>query len=125
MELTVRRLASFALAAAILLAGAGCSDLLPDEPDTRNPEWLDALIAQVELEEVTEPPTAIYGYRYHGETVYYRTARCCDIRSIVYGAEGSVICEPTGGIGGDGDPRCPDFLETRSEERLIFQDPRT
>jgi hypothetical protein len=125
MELTAKRLALVALAAAILFAGARCGDLLPDEPDTRNPEWLDALIAQIELEEVTDPPTAIYSYRYRGETVYYRTSRCCDIRSIVYDAEGRVLCEPDGGVGGGGDARCPDFLETRSEERLVFQDPRT
>ena len=107
-----------------ILAGLGCSDLLPDEPDIRNPEWLDTLIAQIQLEEVTVPPTAIYRYQYRGETVYYRTSRCCDIRSIVYDAEGSVICEPIGGVDGGGDDRCPDFFDTRTEERLIFQDPR-
>jgi hypothetical protein len=107
-----------------LLLAAACSDLLPDEPDTRNPEWLDALIAQIELEEVTSPPTAIYSYRYHGETVYYRTSRCCDIQSEVYDAEGRILCRPDGGAGG-GDGRCPDFFDTRTEERLVFLDPRT
>jgi hypothetical protein len=36
-----------------------------------------------------------------------------------------VICEPSGGVDGGGDGRCPDFLSTRTDERLVFQDPRT
>ena len=107
-----------------LLLAVACSDLLPDEPDTRNPDWLDALIAQIQVEDVTEPPTEISRYRYRGETVYYRTARCCDIRSIVYDAEGNVLCEPEGGVGGGGDDRCADFLATRTDEVLIFRDAR-
>ena len=120
----MRRRSRFSLVLPLLLAVA-CSDLLPDEPDTRSPDWLDALIAQIQVEEVTAPPTAIYSYQYRGETVYFRTSRCCDIRSIVYDAEGNVICEPGDGIDGGGDGRCPDFLQTRTEERLIFQDPRS
>lgn len=118
--MNVRR---FLFAFPFLLA-VGCNDLLTDEPDTRNPEWLDALIAQIQVEEVTAPPTEIFRYRYHGETVYYRTARCCDIRSVVYDAEGNVLCEPDGGVDSGGDDRCPDFLATRTDEVLIFRDSR-
>jgi hypothetical protein len=104
--------------------GVACSDSMPNEPQG-HPAWLDGLIAQIQAEPVSEPPTAIYSYRYRGETVYYRTSRCCDIRSIVYDAEGNVVCEPGDGVDGGGDGRCPDFVQTRTEERLIFQDPRS
>jgi hypothetical protein len=117
-----RRLRPF-LFALPLLFSAACGDFLTSEPESV-PGWLEALIAQIELEDVTVPPTAIYRYQYAGETVYFRTARCCDVRSIVYDAEGSVICEPSGGVNGGGDGRCPDFFETRTEERLIYLDPR-
>ena len=108
----------------VLALGVACSDSMPNEPQG-HPAWLDSLIAQIQSEPVTAPPTAIYSYRYQGETVYLRTSRCCDLRSVLYDAEGSVVCEPEGGVDGVGDRRCPDFLQTRTEERLIFQDPRS
>jgi Domain of unknown function (DUF6970) len=117
------RRARLSLLAFVLTLGVACSDSMPSEP-AGNPAWLDSLIAQIQGEPVTAPPTAIYSYRYQGETVYYRTSRCCDIRSVLYDANGAVICEPDGGVdsGGVG---CPDFLSTRTQERLVFQDPRT
>ena len=112
------------LTAFVLALGVACSDSMPNEPGG-NPAWLDSLIAQIQSEPVTEPPTAIYSYRYQGETVYFRTSRCCDIRSTVYNAEGAVLCEPEGGVDSGGDGRCPAFLSMRTDERLIFQDPRS
>ncbi len=111
------------LGIAFLLAVA-CSDSMPTQPQG-TPEWLQALIARIEAEPVTTPPSAIYSYRYRGDTVYFRISRCCDIRSVLYDANGAILCEPDGGIDGGGDGRCPDFFSTRSEERLVWQDPRT
>jgi hypothetical protein len=108
----------------LFVLSLACSDSMPNEPHG-NPAWLDALIAQIQSEPVTAPPTAIYSYRYQGETVYFRTSRCCDIRSMVYDAEGGVVCEPDGGVDSGGDGRCPDFLQARTDERLVFQDPRS
>jgi len=120
----MERLARFPLLAVALLVGAACSESVPTEPEG-NPAWLEALIARIEQEPVTVPPSAIYGYRYRGESVYFRISRCCDIRSVLYDANGAFLCEPDGGIDGGGDGRCPDFFSTRSEERLVWQDPRT
>ena len=108
----------------MFLVSLACSDSMPTEPQG-TPAWLEALIAQIEAEPLTVPPTAIYSYRYNDATVYFRTSRCCDIRSVLYDAHGAVLCEPDGGVDGGGDGRCPDFISTRSEERLVFQDPRT
>lgn len=111
------------LCAAFLLPLA-CNDSMPTEP-SGTPSWLQALIAQIEREPVTVPPSAIYSYRYRGETVYFRPSRCCDIRSVLYDPDGVILCEPDGGIDGGGDGRCPDFFSARSEERLVWQDPRS
>ena len=57
-----------------------CNKSMPTEPAGAhtNPAWLDALIAQIESEPVTTPPSAIYGYRYHRVVrpayAYYRGA---------------------------------------------------
>jgi hypothetical protein len=111
----------------LLFLQVHCDKSMPTEPagTSANPAWLDAVIAQIQSEPVTTPPSAIYSYRFHGETVYYRIGRCCDQRSILYDANGTVLCEPENGIDGGGDGRCPDFLATRTAERLVFQDPRT
>ena len=107
---------------AALLVILAC-DNAPNEPDM-NPAWLEQLIAQIEREPVTVPPTAIYRYTYRGETVYYRSARCCDIRSVVYAENGAEICEADGGIDGGGDGRCPDFHQAATGQTLVYQDPR-
>lgn len=113
---------AFILCAALLLP-LGCDHSSPTEPGT-TPSWLQALIDQIQREPVTSPPSTIYSYRYRGDTVYFRISRCCDIRSVVYDKNGAALCEPDGGIAGISDPRCPDFMQTRSEERLIWRDPR-
>jgi hypothetical protein len=86
--------------------------------------WLQTLIAQIGSEPVTNPPTAIYSYDYRGGTVYFRPSRCCDIRSELYDAGGALICQPDGGLTGKGDGRCPDFLAVRTNERVVWLDPR-
>jgi hypothetical protein len=87
--------------------------------------WLQTLIRQIESEPVTNPPTAIYGYDYRAGTVYFRPSRCCDIRSELYDASGVLICQPDGGLDGKGDGRCPDFVDMRTNERVVWLDPRT
>ncbi len=112
----------FTLCAACFFALA-CSDSSPSEPD-ESPSWLQALIAQITSEPVTNPPSAIFSYRYRDETVYFRPSRCCDVASVLYDRDGNVLCAPDGGITGNGDGRCPDFFAARSSERLVWRDPR-
>jgi hypothetical protein len=123
----MKRRALLLLLGLVILLQVHCGKSMPNEPAgaNANPAWLDALIAQIRSEPVTTPPSAIYGYRYRAQTVYFRISRCCDQRSILYDANGMVLCEPEGGIDSGGDGRCTDFLTTRTDERLIFQDPRT
>ena len=94
----------------------------PSEPD--RPVWLTALIAEIQAQPATNPPSSIWRYRYHGEIVYYRPPVCCDVFGDLYDEEGNLICHPDGGIAGNGDGRCPDFFDVRTGETLIFRDPR-
>ena len=87
--------------------------------------WLTGLIQKLENEPVADPPASITRYEYNSQTVYFLPQRCCDIFSVLYDTEGSIIGHPDGGITGQGDGRVPDFLEERSSESVIWRDQRT
>ena len=89
------------------------------------PGWLSQLIQRLEHEPVANPPTSITQHEYKGQTVYFLRQRCCDIFSVLYDADGTIIGHPDGGITGQGDGRVPDFFEERSNERIIWEDQRT
>ena len=111
----------FLVACALLVAG--CAAETPTAPD-RLPVWLRSLIHDLEAAPVANPPASIARYEYRGETVYYLPARCCDIWSTVYRADGTVMCHPDGGITGRGDGQCPSFLAERTKEQIVWRDPR-
>jgi hypothetical protein len=89
-----------------------------------DPEWLTALIRDLENQPVANPPAFIARYDYRDQAVYYLPARCCDIPSNVYNVVGTIICHADGGLGGAGDGRCSDFLSARKNEKIIWRDPR-
>ena len=114
----------FLVLATLVIGAAACSSSSSPSEPAAAPPWLQALIAQIEAEPVTNPPSAIFRYRYAGDTVYFRPGRCCDLPSDLYNETGELICHPDGGITGRGDGRCPDFFSARSSEQLIWRDPR-
>lgn len=88
------------------------------------PSCIESLIAQLESEPVTNPPSSLTLYEYAGQCVYYRPPVCCDQYSEVYDAKCQVICAPDGGIMGQGDGKCPDFFTNAVEIKLVWQDSR-
>jgi hypothetical protein len=100
---------------------AGCTQTV----QTGNPTWVNRLIKQFENEPVGNPPLSIWRYEYNGQVVYFVPAHCCDISSILYDLDGNVLCAPDGGIKGDEDGRCTDFFSQRTNEQLIWKDPRS
>ena len=88
------------------------------------PKWLEDKIQQHLQAQKANPPIHIYSYRYEGQKVYFETAPCCDQFTNLYDAKGNLLCHPDGGITGRGDGKCPDFGKSRTEERLVWQDPR-
>ena len=111
-----RRLTILVLAIAL---GAACKT--NTEPV---PAWVTTLISQLENEPVANPPAFLARYDYGGRIVYYLPARCCDIASSLYDIGGVVICHPDGGFTGNGDGRCPDFFARRTNESIVWRDPR-
>ena len=95
------------------------------ESDTiHRPAWLKARIAAVLAERKRNPITRILSYQYGGQTVYFETAPCCDQFSQLFDSKGRLVCQPDGGITGKGDGRCPDFDKKKTNEKLVWQDPR-
>lgn len=86
--------------------------------------WLKKLITEQEGGPVSNPPASLTQCEYKNQTVYYLPPRCCDIGSILYSENGSVICSPDGGFTSGGDGRCPDFFETRQNCKTIWKDSR-
>ncbi|WP_231403080.1 DUF6970 domain-containing protein [Hymenobacter guriensis] len=92
---------------------------------TARPAWLQKRIAELGATEKPQNPKArILSYRLDGQLVYYFNAPCCDQYSTLYSAKGTVLCRPDGGFTGRGDGKCPDFEKKRTEERLVWEDPR-
>ena len=91
---------------------------------TQRPAWLKARIAAVLAERKRNPITRVLRYSYAGQTVYYQSAPCCDQYSQVFDTKGRLLCQPDGGITGKGDGKCPDFDKKKTNEKLVWQDPR-
>ena len=88
------------------------------------PECVQKRINEIKSQPVSSPPGKVFRYFYNLRTVYYIPSKCCDIPSSLLDEDCQVICYPSGGFTGQGDGKCLDFLATRSEEKLIWQDPR-
>ena len=91
---------------------------------TARPAWLTTRIKAVLGERKRNPITRILRYSYGGQTVYYISAPCCDQYSEVLDTKGKRVCQPDGGITGKGDGKCPDFDKNKTNEKLVWQDPR-
>lgn len=111
------------LATALSLA-IGCTSSKLVSP-TPTPQWLSSLIANIQAAPVANPPVVISRYVFQGDTVYFLPARCCDVPSTLYRADGSIVCHPDGGLTGKGDGKCPTFFAERKDEKIIWTDPRT
>lgn len=95
------------------------------QPDTtHHPAWLQARIQATLGHRKQNPTIRIFRYNYKGQTVYWETAPCCDQYSNLFDTKGRVICQPDGGITGKGDGKCPDFDKNKTDEKLVWQDPR-
>ncbi|MEO7561714.1 MAG: hypothetical protein ABIT07_03920 [Ferruginibacter sp.] len=88
------------------------------------PECINKLIVQYKSEPKQNPPRSIYSYTYSEKTVYYVPAICCDQYSDLYDGDCNMIAHPDGGLTGNGDGRLPDFIKTKTMEKLLWHDER-
>ncbi len=92
--------------------------------DRALPSCINKLVTRFKKEEIQNPPRKIYSYTYKGKTVYYVTPPCCDFFSDLYDVKCNLIAHPDGGITGKGDGRASDFIQLRTNEKLIWEDNR-
>lgn len=102
------------------LLAAGCTPAVTEE----QPTFVRRLIADIEATPAANSPGGIWKYQYGGRTVYYLPPACCDLPSVLFDAEGAILCGPDGGFTGRGDGRCPDFFDRRSGGQQVWDDPR-
>ena len=93
-------------------------------PEENIPVCVQGLIDQFKLEEKKNPPRQIFSYQYNNKLVYYVTAPCCDFFSDLYDKDCGLIAHPDGGFTGRGDGKAPDFMKSRTNEKLIWKDER-
>ena len=109
-----------ALFAVLLASASGCAA----KPDAAPPAFVDQLVARLQAEPKKNPPGKVWQYRYRNQVVFYVPPSCCDIPGVLYASDGQVVFSPDGGMTGRGDGKCPDFFDARTEERLVWSDPR-
>jgi hypothetical protein len=88
------------------------------------PPFVDGLVAQQRAAPKKNPPGKVWRYLYRGQEVFYVPPSCCDIPGELFAGDGTRICSPDGGITGRGDGRCTDFFDARTDEVLVWADPR-
>jgi hypothetical protein len=112
----IERLAGIVL----LLVAAGCTAAASRDW----PPFVDGLVAQQQAAPKKNPPGKVWRYLYRGQEVFYVPPSCCDIPGELFAGDGTRICSPDGGITGRGDGRCTDFFDARTDEVLVWADPR-
>jgi predicted PolB exonuclease-like 3'-5' exonuclease len=65
-------------------------------------------------------PQFLLRYKYNGSTVYFFYAACCDQYNYLLDSDCKKICAPTGGFGGSGDGKCPDFFDVARNKEIIW-----
>ena len=100
-------------------------------PDNQTPKnnktnetWINELIKKQLSEPPANPPATLSRCQWKDQIVYYLPPRCCDIQSELYDKKGNLICRPDGGIAGNGDGKCPDFIKKNLSCEIIWTDPR-
>jgi hypothetical protein len=95
-------------------------------PDRNLPDPIEQLVKEYESGPVGASPRSIWKYSYNGTDVFYvpLSLVCCDQFSELYDRDGEFLCAPDGGLAGDGDGKCPDFIVRRADGMQVWKDPR-
>jgi len=93
------------LFALVVFASCGKEDLPAETPDC-----VQDIIKELKNEAVRNPPAKVILSEFDGEQFFYVPTYCCDVLAQLYNENCEVICAPDGGIDGQGDGNCPDFV---------------
>ena len=86
------------------------------------PYCIEQKIAAIEKEPVRSPAASVTMIITRSKTYFYIPPYCCDFYGELYDDECNLVCNPDGGIGGNGNGNCPDYSIV--EERVIWEDKR-
>lgn len=108
----------------LVMSVCSCKKQCGDIVDRNTPACIKNIITSLQNQPVRNPAATVYEYTYQNQKVYYITADCCDQYNLLYNSNCNIICAPDGGIAGHGDRACEGFFTARTDERLVWRDPR-
>ncbi len=88
------------------------------------PRCIQMKIETLQKAPVQNPAAIVISYIYNGSEVYHFNAPCCDQFSLLYDENCALICHPEGGITGNGDGKCSDFLASSTDRKILWKDSR-
>lgn len=95
----------------------------PSPPSNSLPEWLRVKIGKYEALPADHAPLGIWRIAHNGQPAYYLYSPCCDQYNPLFNAEGSEICNPSGGFTGRGDGKCPEPMDRGTKAALVWSHP--
>ncbi len=119
----MRKLRTSALVTVLLLPllASQCQEQPTPECQGRS---IQTIIDELKAKPKANPAAEVWAYTYQNQKVYRVTADCCDQYETLYDACLNVLCAPSGGFGGGGDGRCPQFYQDATDKQLVWRDPR-
>jgi hypothetical protein len=114
----------FSKVIAALLLTASISECKKVDVPEGTPYCIKKEIRKILKEDKRNPSAKMWQYTYHGETVYYIPPYCCDQMGVLFNNKCDIICHPDGGLTGGGDGKCTDFFQSRTNEKLVWEDTR-
>lgn len=91
--------------------------------DTPAPSCIDDKIEELKKLPVFNPPAEVWEGKIDQKTYYLISSDCCDQLNYLYNENCQIVCAPSGGLSGNGDGGCPNFIDS-IQWTLIWRDPR-
>jgi hypothetical protein len=87
------------------------------------PGWVLKRITELGAQPVANPPAFMARYWYRDQVVYFVPSLRWHSPSVLYDADGNILCFPSGG-NERGGSKCPDFFQERANEEIVWRDER-
>lgn len=97
----------------------------PAAPRPLLPDWLAAKIKTYESQPLDYVPSEIWLIQQRGQPAFFFRSPCCDQYDPLLNASGQEICNPAGGITGDGDGKCPTPADPGTPVTFVWAHPAT
>ena len=99
----------------------GCASPKSPSPSPALPAWLNERIEASAAH--LDPGSAVLEYTIDHKKYYELPVPCCDIMVPLYGADGMLVCHPSGGLAGGGDGKCGNLFKGDVPSRVVWKKP--